>query len=95
MTIARCPTCGAIVRVVSGYEGTSHYEPVTAIDAQGEIAALTTDRDRAWQTINEIETALAAHGIAVTAPLVDAILPLLERGQSAQSEAQSQTEGQA
>jgi hypothetical protein len=27
VTVEHCPTCGATVRVVSGDEGTSHYEP--------------------------------------------------------------------
>jgi hypothetical protein len=41
----------------------------------------------AWQTINEIEEALTDHGIAITSPLVDAILPLL----TAQTDVQNQT----
>lgn len=53
-----------------------------ALALEEQLAGAVKDRDRAWQTINEIEKALTDHGIAITAPLVDAILPLLPRGQS-------------
>jgi hypothetical protein len=54
-------------------------EYVRADRLQGAVA----DRDRAWQTINEIENALTDHGVAITAPLVDAILPLLHANHKA------------
>jgi hypothetical protein len=36
MTVEHCPTCGATVRIVSGDEGTSHYEPIAATGAVKE-----------------------------------------------------------
>lgn len=44
--IERCPTCGAAVRVVGGDEGTSHYEPITAIDALAKEVAPMTEQLR-------------------------------------------------
>lgn len=35
------------------------------------------ERDRAWRTINGIEEVLRLHGVAITAPLNDAILEVL------------------
>lgn len=37
----RCITCGGLVRVVTGGEGTSHYEPLGAVVA---MAVLLSDR---------------------------------------------------
>jgi len=45
-----CPTCGAPVRVVSGDEGTSHYEPEDA------LALLAEARDYVSATAPRVAT---------------------------------------
>jgi hypothetical protein len=58
-----CPTCGATVRVVSGDEGTSHYEPLGTVEAlakevapmaeqlRGAVDTVRAHRDR-WYASN-------------------------------------------
>ena len=37
----RCPTCGSQVTIVSGGEGTSHYQPVAGLSAEHLRHAIT------------------------------------------------------
>jgi hypothetical protein len=41
--VERCPTCGAPVEVVSGGEGTSHYEPADDNDVGAELSRIEAD----------------------------------------------------
>jgi hypothetical protein len=93
-----CPTCGATVRVVSGDEGTSHYEPLGTVEAlakevapmaeqlQGAVSALTEARALGERWVKHPEH--NGYGAALLAVL-DAY------GGAAQSDAQSQTGSQA
>jgi hypothetical protein len=43
----KCPTCGAVVRVVTSNDGTSHYEPAT-VKTEIEKLQLIADGDMDW-----------------------------------------------
>jgi hypothetical protein len=61
MTVEQCPTCGATVRVVSGYEGTSHYEPLGTVEALAkEVAPLSQQLEGAVEATAALREAIKA-----------------------------------
>lgn len=73
--IERCPTCGSTVRVVSGDEGTSHYEPIPlgggsvpaiayqgTVEAGNALAALLERPDADWPARDALAAWYAAIG---------------------------------